>query len=241
MKYRKKIPPKVIDDLLVKSKRRCPFCVGMGDTKPKTGNIAHIIPISAGGTNTIENLVFLCLEHHAEFDRVGHRAPSASEVRAARDALYEAIEKEASAPQQDKPRVFVIHGHDDEAKMTLVQFLENLGLEAIVLTEHPNFGKTILEKFEDNIDVNFAIALLTPDESNARARQNVIFELGYFMGRLGRRNVCALVKGDVELPSDFHGALYIDMDRGGTWQDSLRRELIDADLINEKVEKRNTP
>lgn len=236
MKERKTIPQKVIDDLLVKSKRRCPVCVEAGDTKPKIGNVAHLIPIHEGGTNSIDNLVFLCPQHHAELDRGTPRAPSVSEVRAARDALYRAIEHEASAPIPDKPRVFVIHGRDEEAKMTLVKFLKNLGLEAIVLSKQPSFGKTVLEKLEDNIDINYAIAILTLDESSTRARQNVIFELGFFMGRLGRHNVCALVKGNVEIPSEFHGVLYIDMDSGGSWQDILQRELVDAGLaIRKKV------
>ena len=110
--------------------------------------------------------------------------------------------------------VFLIHGQDDGAKETVARFIERFGLEPIILHEQPNRGLTIIDKFEQHAqETGFAIALLTPDDMGARqgkeddwrprARQNVIFELGWFLGRLGRGRVCALKKGGVEEPSCY--------------------------------------
>ena len=130
--------------------------------------------------------------------------------------------------------VFVIHGRDNEAKETVARFLEKLALTPVILHEQPNQGRTIIEKFEQHAQVGFAVALLTPDDVGAlkneekklkpRARQNVVFELGYFLGRLGRKRVCALIKGNVEPPSDYDGVVYISLDDGG-WKMNLIREL----------------
>ena len=133
--------------------------------------------------------------------------------------------------------VFVIHGRDNEAKETVARFLQKLDLTPIILHEQPNQGRTIIEKFEQHAQVGFAVALLTPDDIGAlkneekklkpRARQNVVFELGYFLGRLGREGVCALIKGNVEPPSDYDGVVYISLDDGG-WKMNLIRELKNA-------------
>ncbi len=135
----------------------------------------------------------------------------------------------------DGKKIFIVHGHDEEAKYSLARFLEKLGIEVIILHEQPNQGRTIIEKFEDYSDVGFAVVLLTPDDLGGpknspedllpRARQNVIFELGFMIGKLGRERVCALHKGEVEIPSDFSGVLWIRMDAGGAWQLKLAREL----------------
>ena len=132
-------------------------------------------------------------------------------------------------------KVFVIHGRDNGVKQTVARFLETLGLEPVILHEQANLGRTIIEKFQDHADVGFAVALLTPDDVgalkeeganlNPRARQNVIFEFGYFIGKLGRERVCALVKSDVEKPSDYDGVLYIPLDDSGGWKMRLIREL----------------
>ncbi|MYD50574.1 MAG: nucleotide-binding protein [Dehalococcoidia bacterium] len=136
--------------------------------------------------------------------------------------------------------IFVVHGRDDGAKETVARFLSKLGLEPIILHEQPNQGRTIIEKFEEYAQVGFAIVLLTPDDTGAardecgapqlRARQNVIFELGFFVGKLGRGNTCALLKADVEIPSDYDGVLYITMDDLETWKLQLVRELKAAGL-----------
>ena len=136
-------------------------------------------------------------------------------------------------------QVFIVHGSDDGAKDAVARFLTRLGLEPIVLHEQPNQGRTIIEKFEQYAKVGFAVVLLTPDDSCAdthqpgssrpRPRQNVILELGFFLGNLGRDRTCALRKGDVELPSDYSGILYISMD-DRAWKLDLVRELKQAGL-----------
>jgi predicted nucleotide-binding protein len=119
------------------------------------------------------------------------------------------LERQGLVP--DSKKVFLVHGHDSEAKEGTARFLEKVGLQPVILHEQPNSGRTIIEKFEVySGDIAFAVVLLTPDDfggaasspgaSKPRARQNVIMELGYFIGRLGRFRVCALHKGGVELP-----------------------------------------
>ncbi|ONF95174.1 TIR domain-containing protein [Sphingomonas jeddahensis] len=136
------------------------------------------------------------------------------------------------APALSK-RVFVVHGHDEGARETVARYLEKIGLEAIILHEQANQGRTIIEKIEAHSDVSFAVVLLTPDDyggklgepSSPRARQNVILELGYFVGRLGRGHVCALMRGQIEVPTDWSGVVYQTMDPGGGWKAALAKEL----------------
>lgn len=126
------------------------------------------------------------------------------------------------------------------AKEELARFLSKLGLNPIILHEQANQGKTVIEKFEQHAAVSYAIALLTPDDVGAsnvgrerlqpRPRQNVLFEFGYFIGKLGRGCVCGLVKEGVEIPSDYSGVLYIDFDVAGAWRLELLRELKAAKL-----------
>lgn len=121
-------------------------------------------------------------------------------------------------------RVFVVHGHDSALKTDVERFLREIGLEPVVLHRQPDEGATIIEKFEKHSDVGYAFILLTPDEvaytidqkdledrerrKELRARPNVIFEFGYFVGRLGRSRVCCLHKGEVVVPSDLDGLIY---------------------------------
>ncbi len=146
-----------------------------------------------------------------------------------------------SEPALDSRKIFVVHGHDNESKEGTARFLERLGLQPIILHEQPNSGRTVIEKFENfSGDIAFAVVLLTPDDVGnvasdpknlrARARQNVIMELGYFMGRLGRSRVCALHKGGVELPSDYQGVIYVEMDPAGAWKAKLAQEFVQAKL-----------
>ena len=137
------------------------------------------------------------------------------------------------APPTDD-RVFLIHGRDDGVKEKVARFLEKLGLDVVILHEQPNKGRTIIEKFESHAEAGFAVALLTPDDVGSladawdkrrpRARQNVVLELGFFLGKLGRDHVCALTSGDVEIPSDYDGVIYIPLDRG-SWRSDLAKEL----------------
>ena len=106
----------------------------------------------------------------------------------------------------------------------------------MILQEQPDRNRAIIEKFEEYAQVNFAIALFTPDDFGGlegddpqfRARQNVIFEFGYFIGKYGRDRVRALVKGDVEIPSDYSGVIYIPLGSSGSWKIDLVRELKSA-------------
>lgn len=135
-------------------------------------------------------------------------------------------------------KVFVVHGHDEALKQTVARVLEQLDLEPIILHDQPNKGRTIIEKFEDYSGVSFAVVLLTPDDmaytrdtdsasALPRARQNVILELGFFLGRLGRASVAALYKGNgrLELPTDYSGVVFIPADDAGNWRFDLVREL----------------
>jgi predicted nucleotide-binding protein len=135
-------------------------------------------------------------------------------------------------------KISIIHGHSKGPKEAVARFLENLGLEPIVLHEKPNKGRTIIEKFEEHAkNVGFAIALLTGDDvgkskkerkQRSRPRQNVIFEFGFFIGKLGRKRVCGLKDKDVEVPSDYDGILYVPLDENEHWKTLLARELMSA-------------
>ena len=119
----------------------------------------------------------------------------------------------------DKPgrtntnQVFVIHGHDHGVREKVARFLEGLGLEAVILQEQPDEGRTVIEKFEQYAQCDFAVALFTPDgvggphddNLQPRARQNVIFEFGYFIGKFGRDRVPRPGEG---VPRDTYGLLW---------------------------------
>lgn len=153
-----------------------------------------------------------------------------------------AIKTEEGIPIGKK--IFIVHGHDEEAKQTVARFLEKLDLEVAILHEQADRGKTIIEKLEANssdVDIGYAIVLLTPDDLGVavaegekttprsllkqRARQNVILELGYFIAKLGRERVRALYVDGVELPSDYQGVLYTKYDSTGAWKLELAREI----------------
>jgi len=138
-------------------------------------------------------------------------------------------------------KVFIVHGQNDGVRESVARFVEKLGLVPTILREQPNQGKTIIEKFLEYSDVSFAIVLLTGDDRGGthdeiyenqkiRARQNVIFELGFFIGKLGRENVCALYEEGVEIPSDYQGVLFVPMDKGETWKFQLAKEMRAAKL-----------
>lgn len=139
-------------------------------------------------------------------------------------------------------KVFVVHGHDEVAKKSMELFLKEIGYEPVVLSEQPSLGKTIIEKIEEYSDVPFGVVLYTEcdkgrgknEDATAeryRARQNVVFEHGYLIGRLGRENVCALVRGNIETPGDISGVVYIKMDEDDGWKLKLAQEMKKAGLI----------
>lgn len=138
-------------------------------------------------------------------------------------------------------KVFIVHGHDTAAKLEVARTLEKAGFESIILHEQGGPGKTIIEKIEAFTDVAFAVVLYTPcdigrakeaqdSEENYRARQNVVFEHGYLIGRLSRYCVSALVKGNIETPGDISGVVYIPMDEAGGWKIALAKDMKSAGL-----------
>jgi GAF domain-containing protein/DNA-binding response OmpR family regulator len=142
-----------------------------------------------------------------------------------------------------KRRVFIVHGRDDALREKVARFIERLQLQAVVLVEQPASGLTIIEKFERYSNVGYVVVLLTPDDAGGlrklpmetpdlkpRARQNVIFELGYFAGKLGRQKVCVLYQDEVELPSDYYGVEYLLAQADNGWQLVLARALRQAGL-----------
>lgn len=130
-------------------------------------------------------------------------------------------------------RTFIVHGHNEAKKFEIARFIENdLKRKTVILHEQANKGRTIIEKFEDYSAVDFAVALWTADdfgrvkaskEDSPRARQNVIFETGFFIGKIGRQNVIVLYEDGIEIPSDYSGVIFIRL--AGNWKDDLRKEI----------------
>lgn len=155
------------------------------------------------------------------------------------DEPTDALRRPSAAASPDAKvtkTVFVVHGHDDEMKQYVARVLSTLGMNPIILHEQPNAGQTLIEKFESHADVGFAVVLLSPDDkgfaagqnaklAKPRARQNVILELGYFVGLLKRSRVFALKRDELEIPSDFAGVVYTPYDAAGHWRFMLAQEL----------------
>jgi predicted nucleotide-binding protein len=165
--------------------------------------------------------------------RVGKRITFLESVveRINKKLIPESGERVTQSPSGGE-RVFIIHGHDEASKSQVARLVEKLGFTAVILAEQTNRGRTIIEKLERHSDVAFAVAILTPDDvvgtQSARARQNVILELGHFEGKLGRDRVCILYVPGVDMPSDIKGVAYYELDKAGAWRYSLARELKDA-------------
>lgn len=128
-------------------------------------------------------------------------------------------------------KVFIVHGHDGELKESVARIIEKQGIQALILSEQVNRFAAIIEKIEKNSDVSGAVCLFTSDDfgrtkgervDKPRARQNVIFETGYFVGKLGRENVVLINDGKVEIPSDLQGIAYTHTNE---WKLKLLQEL----------------
>lgn len=166
-------------------------------------------------------------------------------IQSAVDALTEKLDesKEETAQKNtmasqgsfDPKKIFIVHGHNETIKQAVGRTLENLGLTPIILAEQPDKGRTVIEKFEnEGNNVGFAVVLLTADDKGrknkarkmqSRARQNVVFEMGYFMALLGRERVMLLLQNGVEEPSDLKGIVYTALDKDGIWKYRLVKEL----------------
>lgn len=151
----------------------------------------------------------------------------------------------STSVKKDLERVFIVHGHDLRIRDSVALFIEKQGLRTVILADEATGGKTLIEALEEYSDVKYAIVLLTPDdlgkEKNeadlkSRARQNVIFELGLFIGWLKRENVCAIYEDVDELPSDYMGVRYVSFDDKGAWKIHLAKELVRAGF---KIDIRN--
>ncbi|MBB4267852.1 TIR domain-containing protein [Roseospira visakhapatnamensis] len=173
-------------------------------------------------------------------------------IPAAPEMVAAPAEPELAAPppvEVKSAKVFLVHGRDEAAKHTIARFLEKrVGLDVIILSERPNKGRSILTKFrEEGEGAAFAVVLMTPDDvghlrpellplgSSAptpalRARQNVIFEMGFFIGQLGVERVCVLVPPGVDRPSDYDGIVYVPYDDAEGWQRKLVTELHAANV-----------
>ncbi len=142
----------------------------------------------------------------------------------------------ATGKRDNSKKLFFIHGTNCSTKTTIINFITELGLEPIILQEFIAGGKTLIDEILTRSEVKFAIGLLTPDNVGGihpdslkfRADQNVILELGIFVGLLGRENVCGLYTGELQLPEDYHGFEYIKIDRSGKWQEQVFQELKNA-------------
>lgn len=140
-------------------------------------------------------------------------------------------------PPSTKRKIFLVHGRDNETKQEVARYVESLNIGVIILHEQASSGMTIIEKIEHYAnEADFAIVLYTACDVGRgihepqnpfkyRARQNVVFEHGYLMGKLGRKNVCALVKGQIETPNDISGVVYVGFDAPGAWKLEVRKEL----------------
>ena len=175
----------------------------------------------ASGKSGFENLLNTCLE----------------EVRLECTTSTEAIPDHASQASKNIREVFVVHGHDEEMKQSVARVLEKLDLRPIILHEKPDQGRTVIEKFIEHSQVQFAVVLFSPDDmghsktaspdtAKHRARQNVVLELGFFLGKLGRDSVVVLYKKvpNFEMPTDYSGVLFKAYEGNG-WQFELVREL----------------
>lgn len=150
--------------------------------------------------------------------------------------LEEMAEEEPVAPPQpaqkgDMSKIFIVHGHDGALQQSVARIIEKQGIEAVILSEQANQGRTIIEKFEANSDVGGAICLFTADDvgkakdaasESSRARQNVVLETGYFMGKHGRDHVVILADSGIEIPSDLSGVVYTNT---SNWEIGLLKDL----------------
>lgn len=160
------------------------------------------------------------------------------ELELTTESVSNPSDTEESEPPARSTRIFIVHGQDDARKYELESYLQKLVEESpIILHQQPNGGRVLIEKFEDSVSsVGYAVVLLTADDLGRpsaleskdelpRARQNVVFEMGFFIGLIGRAKVAILYDSGVELPSDINGLVYIPLDSAGAWKSKLASEI----------------
>lgn len=184
--------------------------------------------------------VIMFIEKEDAFDSDQYTKDVTTELLKEAKVRMQELPKLSASPSSteiDNKKVFIVHGHDVSVKIAVARFLERLDLKPIILHEQASGGTTIIEKIENNTDVGFGIVLYTPcdlgkakndTELQIRARQNVVFEHGYLIAKLGRSNVCALVKDNIEKPNDISGVVYINYDSETGWHMELFKELKNA-------------
>ena len=182
-----------------------------------------------------ERRIFLSTEFSLILNHLEFGDPIKEQVKPKEEII--SAPKTVNKTTKSKTKVFIVHGHDNETKQEVARFIDSLGLESIILHEKASSGMTIIEKIEYYSDESdFAIVLYTACDKGRgvnetkvparnRARQNVVFEHGYLMAKLGRKNVCALVKGEIETPNDISGVVYVSKDYAGAWKIDISKEL----------------
>ncbi|MEQ8552200.1 MAG: nucleotide-binding protein [Cyclobacteriaceae bacterium] len=192
--------------------------------------------LRGGGTTPQQKLIDFKEKVESKIDNL-QKLRSKIELLKTSEKESNLVIQELNKEESSNLKVFIVHGHNDTVKLEVARTVEKLGLKPVILHEQANQGQTIIEKFEKNSNVGFAIALLTCDDlgkpktsekEHYRARQNVILELGFFIGRLGRNRVFPLYESGVELPSDLSGVVYNLLDDAGRWKFDLVRELKEA-------------
>lgn len=187
----------------------------------------------------IENILITNLKHSEKIakldNEIKHKLDKLSSIK-----LSLGIFKfhEDTGMRDNRKKVFFVHGTNCTTKTKVISFIEKLGLEPVILQDFIAGGKTLIEEIQTRSEINFAIVLLTPDNVGGvrtgtlrfRSDQNVILELGIFVGLLGRENVCGLYSGNLQLPEDYHGFNYVKIDKTGNWQDQLVTELRNAKI-----------
>lgn len=248
-------PIKTIDQLLAEDIRRCKQYLNNPDNE-ETGRDLYI-EITGRYDKVISGFGDGLYQYAAEFHFYDPEIDGESLIFNLKLLLNKMISHQAvTYSVQTNPidkeeksmsnKVFIVHGHDNEAKLEAARTLEKGGFDPIILHEQPDAGMTIIEKIERYAkDVCYAVILYTEcdvgrdrnvpaDQERFRARQNVVFEHGYLISRLGRDHVSALVKGNVETPGDIDGVIYIGMDKNGAWKMQLATNMQDVGLPVDK-------
>lgn len=199
--------------------------------------------VVVGGTNTAIHLEQGVLKAVSLLEAAKRELELREEIRqGALSAEVEAIIDVSDKGESGHAgRIFIVHGHDEAKKFKLARFLKDLTAhEPVILHEQPNRGAVLIEKLEASAaTTGFAVVLLTADDfgrakrettETPRARQNVVFELGFFMGALGRANVAVLMEEGVEEPGDVTGLVYTRLDSSGAWKAALASEIEEAGI-----------